>query len=375
VSGERAGRLFETLTCGELQLRNRIVMAPMTRRFSPNGVHGPSHAQYYRRRAEGGVGLIITEGTWIDTPVSGFFDDVPQFFGPAALAGWQSVCDEVHAAGAKIMPQLWHVGMQRAPGAGPNPGLAAVGPSGIDKSYSQATAPMTLAQIDATIDAYARGAVQAQQMGFDGVELHAAHGYLIDQFFWGRTNLRTDRFGGGLRNRTRFACEIVEEIHRRAGRSFPVSLRFSQWKYGDYTVKLFESPQDLEEFCDPLAQAGVDIFHCSTRRFWDAAFEGSDMGLAGWTRRFVNRPVIAVGSVSLSAAYDPKARPNSDTDKNYSPVDTSLDELMRRFERGDFDLIALGRTLITNPMWPTLVNEGRLAELRSYDVSHQATLE
>lgn len=375
MSGSRTGRLFEPLPIGELKLRNRIVMAPMTRRFSPNGVHGPAHAQYYRRRAEGGVGLIITEGTWIDTPVSGFFDDVPQFYGTAALAAWQTVCDEVHAAGAKIMPQLWHVGMQRAPGAGPNSHLAAVGPSGIDKSYSQATAPMTQAQIDETIDAYARGAVQAQQMGFDGVELHAAHGYLIDQFFWGRTNLRTDRYGGALRNRTRFACEIVEEIHRRTGPSFPVCLRFSQWKYGDYTVKLFESPRDLEEFCDPLAQAGVDIFHCSTRRFWDAAFEGSDMGLAGWTKRFVGKPVIAVGSVSLGAAYDPKARPNSDTDQNFSPVDTSLDELMRRFERGDFDLIALGRTLITNPLWPRLVSEGRLAELRSYDVSHQATLE
>jgi 2,4-dienoyl-CoA reductase-like NADH-dependent reductase (Old Yellow Enzyme family) len=272
------------------------------------------------------------------------------------------------------MPQLWHVGMQRTPDAGPNVGVPAVGLSGIDKSYTQATPPMSIQQIEETIDAYARGAVEAKRMGFDGVELHAAHGYLIDQFFWERTNLRTDRYGGNLRNRTRFACEIVQEIHRRTGTDFPVSLRFSQWKYGDYNVRLFQSVNDLAQFLEPLVDAGVDMFHCSTRRYWDAAFSDSDLGLAGWTKKLTDRTVIAVGSVGLGAVYDPKAKPNGKTDKNFSEVDYSFDELMRRFDRGDFDLIALGRILLSNPDWPALVREQRFQEIKPYDVSAQATL-
>jgi 2,4-dienoyl-CoA reductase-like NADH-dependent reductase (Old Yellow Enzyme family) len=367
--------LFSRFESPGLQLSNRFAMAPMTRLFSPHGVSTPQHAKYYRRRAEGGVGLVITEGTWIDTPVSGFFDEVPRFHGEAALAAWQLVCNEVHAAGARIMPQLWHVGMLRGVDAGPNVGTPAVGPSGIDKTYSQATPPMTGVQIDETIDAYARGALQAKQMGFDGVELHAAHGYLIDQFFWERTNLRQDRYGGDLRNRTRFACEIVEEIHRRAGADFPVSLRFSQWKYGDYSVKLFHTPDDLAQFVEPLAEAGVNIFHCSTRRYWDAPFAGSDRSLAGWTKFLSNRVVIAVGSVGLGATYDPKARPDGKTDKNYSAVDYSLEKLLQWFDRGEFDLIALGRILLSNPCWPALIRESRMDEIRAYDVSAQAALE
>lgn len=368
------GRLFARFTAGSLDLRNRFVMAPMTRLFSPQGVSTREHAAYYARRAAGGVGMIITEGTWIDTPVAGFSDEVPRFYGGAPLSAWKAVCDAVHAAGACIMPQLWHVGMQRTPDVGPNQGLPAVGPSGVDKSYVQATPPMSLRQIEETIDAYARGAVEAQRMGFDGVELHAAHGYLIDQFFWERTNLRTDRYGGNLRSRTRFACEIVQEIHRRTSAEFPVCLRFSQWKYGDYSVRLFDSAHDLAEFIEPLVDAGVDAFHCSTRRYWDAAFAGSDLGLAAWTKRLTGRIVIAVGSVGLSAVYDPKAKPNGKTDRNFSEVDYSFGELLRRFDRGDFDLIALGRILLSNPEWPKLVREQRFQEIQPYDVSAQATL-
>lgn len=102
-------KLFEPVTLGSLSLANRIVMAPMTRCLSPGGVPGPDVARYYRRRIEGGVGLVITEGTWIPHPSASNEPDAPRFYGEDALAGWQRVVDEVHAAGGKIMPQLWHV--------------------------------------------------------------------------------------------------------------------------------------------------------------------------------------------------------------------------------------------------------------------------
>jgi len=125
----RTATLFRPFTVGPLQLANRIVMAPMTRGLSPGHVPGPDVAAYYRRRAEGGVGLIITEGTYINHPGAGFHPGVPQFHGEAALAGWRHVAEQVHAAGGRIFPQIWHVGLTDSPGAPMNE--HAIGPSGL----------------------------------------------------------------------------------------------------------------------------------------------------------------------------------------------------------------------------------------------------
>lgn len=135
------------------------------------------------------------------------------------------------------------------------------------------------------IAAFAQAADDAKRIGFDGIELHGAHGYLIDQFFWGKTNRRTDRYGGDLVDRTRFAVEIVKACRRAVGPDYPIALRFSQWKSSDYTAKLAETPDELARFLAPLANAGVDIFHCSTRRCWESEFIGSDLNLAGWTKK------------------------------------------------------------------------------------------
>ena len=119
--------LFEPFVLGRSVLRNRIVMAPMTRNHSPRGVPGPDVADYYRRRAEGGVGLIITEGTCIDHPGANGYRDVPAFFGDAPLSGWRRVVEAVHGAGARIMAQLWHVGAIRRPGMEPVPSVPGFG--------------------------------------------------------------------------------------------------------------------------------------------------------------------------------------------------------------------------------------------------------
>src|SRR5579863_1593398 len=198
--------LFRPFQLKGLTLPNRIVMAPMTRSHSPQGVPGPDVAAYYRRRAEGGVGLIITEGTYPDHPAAGFDPKVPQFYGERALAGWRRVAEQVHAAGGLIVPQLWHVGMVVSPGQQPREGIVPIGP-----------AELTQAGIDAVVEAYAKGARDAQALGFDGVEVHAAHGYLIDQFFWEATNQRSDKYGGDLVSRTRLAAEILQEVRRKVG--------------------------------------------------------------------------------------------------------------------------------------------------------------
>src|SRR3989442_2076576 len=260
--------LFTPVCINRLRLPNRIVMAPMTRAASPDGGRGPDVAAYYRRRAEGGVGLIVTEGTWIPHPAAGFTPRVPRFHGEDALAGWRRVCEEVHAAGGRIFPQLWHVGASLSPGDAPAPGMVPVSPSGIGRPAGTPSRAMTEADIHAVIEAYAQAAGHARTLGFDGIEIHAAHGYLIDQFFNPATNHRTDAYGGDITRRTRLAAGIVREIRRRTAPDLPIVPRYSQWEPHDYSTEPFKSPTELAELLAPLVEAGVDAFHCSTRRYW-----------------------------------------------------------------------------------------------------------
>lgn len=159
-------------------------MAPMTRKFSPNGVPGQDVADYYTRRADSDVGLIITEGTYVGHESAGTSDQVPRFHGADALAGWANVVDSVHRAGGVIIPQLWHVGVTREEGAPPVLEAEPVGPSGVSLSGEPKGRAMTAKDLDDVIGAFADGAAAAERLGFDGVELHGAHGYLIDQFLW-----------------------------------------------------------------------------------------------------------------------------------------------------------------------------------------------
>jgi 2,4-dienoyl-CoA reductase-like NADH-dependent reductase (Old Yellow Enzyme family) len=355
LAGSRTAVLFKPFAIKNLTLANRIVMAPMTRSKSPHGIPGPEVAAYYRRRAEGGVGLIVTEGTYVPHPGAGSYPDVPHFYGEESLTGWKRVAEAVHRAGGKIFPQLWHVGLVPAPDGTFRPG--AVGPSGLAKAGQKVTEPMTQQDIDDVIHAFGEAARSAQRLGFDGVEIHGAHGYLLDQFFWDATNRRTDGYGGDLAARTRFAVEVIREIRGKVSPEFPVCLRFSQWKLQDYKAKLARSPAELERFLAPLTAAGVDLFHCSQRRFWDPEFEGSSLNLAGWTKKLTGKPTITVGSVTL----------NQEFTRSFGSPETAavtgIDELLERLEREEFDLVAVGRSLIVNPSWPAVVHRGDLDEL------------
>ena len=224
--------LFRTFPFGARELANRVVMAPMTRTHAPQQTPGPDVAAYYRRRAEGGTGLIITEGTNPDHHAASVSSRVPAFFGEVPLAGWRHVVDEVHAAGAAIAPQLWHTGSMRlSRTAPPNSELPGFAPSAIPHpSHPDGDAEiphaMTHADIDETIASFARAAGAAREIGFDGVELHGAHGYLVDAFSWTATNQRTDEYGGSLDARTRFATELVTAVRTAVGQDFQLIFRF-----------------------------------------------------------------------------------------------------------------------------------------------------
>lgn len=361
--------LFRPFTLNGLALDNRVVMAPMTRSKSPGSVPGPEVAAYYRRRAENETGLIITEGTTVDDPVSSMDANIPNFHGDA-LKGWKRVVEEVHGVGGKIMPQLWHVGMARNPGGAnvPNPELPSAGPSGLAKAGGKQVAePMTPSHIRRVVDAFARAAADARKTGFDGVELHGAHGYLIDQFFWDGLNRRDDEFGGSVLKRENFAIAIIEAVRREVGKDYPLILRFSQWKQQDYTARLAPTPELLAEFLKPLSEAGVDCFHCSQRRFWEPEFEGSTLNLAGWTKKLTGKPTITVGSVSLSGEF-------IGSFQGQSAEATGIDDLLARLEKDEFDLVGVGRALLVDPAWARKIHEERYEALMPFKPEALATL-
>ena len=359
--------LFTPYTLKSLALPNRIVMAPMTRSFSPDGMPGANVAGYYQRRAEGGVGLIVTEGTGVDRPASRNDPNVPVFHG-AALEGWATVARSVKAAGGFIMPQIWHVGALRNPGIKDFAPRPVDSPSGQSSPGKRFTEPMTLDAIDDVIRAFAQAASDAQRLGFDGVELHGAHGYLIDQFFWEGTNERTDQWGGQtLPERARFAAALLKACRQATSPDFVIGIRLSQWKQQDFAARLAPTPDALGAWLGALVDAGADFLHCSQRRFWEPEFEGSDLNFAGWAKKLTGKPVITVGSVGLTGEFVASYR-------GEASQPASLDELERRLDRGDFDLVGVGRALLADPNWARKVREGRTEELSSYSVEALKTL-
>jgi len=336
-------------------------MAPMTRERSPDGIPGDDVAEYYARRAAADVGLIITEGTTINRQGASNDTNIPNFHEPAALNGWKNVAQKVHAAGGKIAPQLWHMGMMRKPGTGPHPDAASDSPSGITHTGKQVLSEPSMDEVEAMIAAYAKAAGEAVKLGFDCIEIHGAHGYLVDQFFWEGMNKRSDKFGGSLENRARFGGEIIRQTREAIGPDTPIILRWSQWKQQSYDSKLASTPNELEKLLNVFVDAGVDILHCSTRRFWEPEFEGSDLNLAGWAKKITGLPTIAVGSVGLSTDFI------ATLVKQVSSGKRSLDDLLKRMDDGEFDLVAVGRALLQDPLWAQKVRHGQMDELLDYD--------
>jgi 2,4-dienoyl-CoA reductase-like NADH-dependent reductase (Old Yellow Enzyme family) len=364
--------LWRPFRLKSLDLANRVVMAPMTRNFSPEGVPNADVAAYYRRRAEGGVGLILSEGTVIDRPASRNLPRIPFFHGDKALAGWKAVIDGVHAAGGKMGPQIWHTGSTYGGDKTWDQGAEIDSPSGLVGPGQERGKPMTEEAIADTIAAFGRAAADAKRLGFDTFEIHGAHGYLIDQFFWDGTNHRADRWGGAsIQERSRFAVEVVKAARAAVGPDYPILMRVSQWKQQDYAARLATTPDEMTAWLAPLVEAGVDILHCSQRRFWEPEFPEVDgangLNFAGWAKKLTGAATISVGSVGLSGEF-------LGSFKGESSEPTSIDNLLTRLERDEFDLIAVGRALLVDPAWVAKVKAGDSANLKPFSPAALGTL-
>ncbi|VCU70728.1 N-ethylmaleimide reductase [Pigmentiphaga humi] len=219
--------LFDPLTVGDIALANRIVMAPLTRNRSPRAVPLPITATYYAQRAS--AGLLITEATAISQQGQGYAD-VPGLYEEEQLAGWRRVTDAVHAAGGRIVVQLWHVGRishtSLQPGGGAPVAPSAiraqaktylVGPDGGGFAPTSEPRALRTDELPGIIEDYRRAARAAIDAGFDGVEIHAANGYLIDQFLRAGSNRRDDAYGGSIENRARLLGEVLDAVTREIG--------------------------------------------------------------------------------------------------------------------------------------------------------------
>ena len=367
--------LLTPLSVGSLRLPNRFALAPMTRYATPDGVPTAAYVPYFRRRAAGGMGLLITESALIPDPSTAMDLDMLSYFHDNAKAAWKPVVEAVHDEGAAIFSQLLHAGVYRGHRPSIFPDVPTASPSGIDFYGEPIGKALSTNDIDNIIASYVKAARDAQWAGFDGVEVHGAHGYLPDLFLWERTNQRSDRYGGALADRTRFACELVGALRSELGPDTVISFRFSQWKADLFDARIANTPSELETVLGPLTAAGVDIFHPSTRRHYDAAFPdlgGADgrLSLAGWTKKITGHPTITVGSIALTKTIGESGA----TAGGHADI-ASLHALVRQYERGEFDIAAIGRAALANPDIVHKIHSGRSQELIPYNESrHKLTL-
>ncbi|MBN8830103.1 MAG: 12-oxophytodienoate reductase [Sphingomonadales bacterium] len=359
--------LFEPLRIGQVEVPTRIVMPGMQRGRSVDGHILPEMGDYYARRVRGGAGMIIGEGCCVDHWSSAWDPHFPRM-AEDTVSDWAYCAEAVHAAGGTMLLQLSHPGAIRSESQAlpslPGPALSASGLYMRGKTNGRAA---TTEELDEIRRAFVHAARLAIQAGMDGIELHACHGFFLDEFLWAQTNVREDRYGGlSLAERATYPAEVIAAISEAIGPDQILSVRISQWKEVDYDAKIAETPEELAILLAAFEQAGANLLHVSARRFYEPAFTGSQLGLAGWCKQLSELPVIVVGSVGLSS--DVMASLVGTPSKGL-PLDHNLRELNARFARGEFDLVAVGRSLIADPDWPSKVRAGQFDTINSFEKS------
>ncbi|HEV7306432.1 NADH:flavin oxidoreductase [Ensifer sp.] len=325
-----------------LDFANRLSVAPMTRiSASPRGVPGDRMLAYYTRYARGGFSLITTEGIYTDKAYSQTYKGQPGLTGREQADAWRRVTDAVHAAGGRIFAQLMHGGAlsQHNPHRADTVGPSAVRPKGSQMAGYHGEGPYALpreitdVEITEAIDGFAGAARLAIEVaGFDGIEIHGANGYLLDQFFTDFSNRRTDRWGGDILQRFSLSLEVLNAVRAAIGPGVPLGLRLSQGKVNDFRHKWAEREQGAERVFAALAASPADFVHVTEFEAWQPAFEGGSASLVDIARR--HAPALFL--IANGSLHDP-ARAEQVMDAGA-------------------DMIALGRGALVNPDWPRLVS-------------------
>jgi len=332
-------RVLEPFTLGSLQLRNRLVMAPVTTQYADE--RGAVTAQlkaHYETRAMGGAGLIVVEASYVQ-PVGQAFKNQLGIYEDSLIPGLRGLAGAIKRHGCVAAIQLHHGGRMARSNLS---GLQPVAPSAIADPRGEPPRALDEAEIGSTVRSFADAAVRAREAGFDGVEIHGAHAYLIDQFISPSSNRRTDAYGGPLEKRARFMVEVIEAVREAAGADYPVWLRMNGREYGVEGGTTLEEGLELARFAERSGAAAIHVSAygpATPTNRTTAVFKPAVIaGLAAAMKRAVSVPVIAVGRITPDAA----------------------EELLKA---GDADLIAVGKALLADPDMPRKVAEGRDDEI------------
>ncbi len=355
--------LFTPFRLKNIKLKSRFIMPAMNRGWVVDGLPSEKYADYYARRVQRGIALVITGACPIDHPSSSAMID--PLINSRSGAAWAKVTSAVTSAGGHMFQQLWHEGAIRVEGRGPYPDAPTLSPSGLAHKDRPNGRAATVAELEEIKQAFVDAALVARLSGFAGVEVHSAHGFLLDQFLWSETNRRTDIYGGGtVRERARFPLEVVRAIRAAVGPDYIISYRFSQWKEVDFDARIMEVPRELEGFLADFRAAGVDLFNCSSRYFWKPEVEGSNLNLGGWAKKFTDVPVATVGSLGLKIDLFGGFLAESMTFDFAGQAQIQI--MLEQFQRGEFDLMGVGRSIIGDADWLLKVRDGRFDEIRSF---------
>ncbi len=329
--------ILKGMAVNQLQLNNRVVVAPMTRVSTRgDGVPTEQMEKYYRRYAEGGFGLTITEGTYTDRSFSQAYPNQPGITNAQQQKGWENIVHSTHQAGGKIILQLMHAGalsqhLSNTRSASPVQPMRHM-LEGYSNKHGRFPLPqaMNLSEIDDVISGFSSSAMRAEEAGFDGVEVHAANGYLLDQFLTDYTNDREDQYGGSVENRCRLSAQIIASIKRSVSSHFIVGVRVSQGKVNDFDYVWLNGINDGKIIFSSLKNAGADYIHFASegKGFDHGCLTRNGESLPKLARELTGLPVIANGGLDNSS------------------------EATRILEDGHADLIALGTGALANPDWP-----------------------
>lgn len=353
---------LDPFALGDIELSNRLAVSPMTRVSATSaGVPTDGMARYYTEFAAGGFGLVITEGIYTDTVCSQGYLNQPGLVSAEHVDGWRLATQQVHAAGSVIFAQLMHAGAlsQGSRYTSERIGPSAVQPIGemLPEYGGRGRWPTPRAarrgDIDAVVSGFVDAATRARSAGFDGVEVHGANGYLIDQFLTDYTNQRTDSYGGDVRERARLAAEVVAAIVEEVGSGFPVGIRLSQTKVNDFHHR-WEGARDAEIIFGALYDAGARYLHIASegRNWIETARLDGGLTITGLARKITGLPVIANGGMHDAA------------------------QARQVIDDGHADIVAIGRGALANPDLPhRIAKDVELADFEPAMLHPMATLE
>jgi 2,4-dienoyl-CoA reductase-like NADH-dependent reductase (Old Yellow Enzyme family) len=341
--------LFDAIKLGNVTLENRVGVAPMTRTSATaEGLATDQMVSYYAKFARGGFGLIITEGVYPDDKYSQGYFDQPGIINSEQVQAWKKVTDAVHQEGSKIFVQLMHAGAlsQGNRFTKETLGPSAVQPKGEQMGFYGGEGPFpmpkeaTNGDITEVIKAFVDSSKRAKEAGFDGIEIHGANGYILDQFLTDYTNQRTDEYGGSTENRLRLLLEVSKAVREAVGQDFTVGIRISQGKVNDYTHKWADKEKEAEIIFGQLGQVGLDYIHVTEYEAWqpafptgegtvatDSAFGDGGTSLAGLAKKYGKIPVIANGGLQ------------------------NPEEAIKILTTSEADVITLGKGALANSDW------------------------